>query len=266
MPDSESVRTVRSPDGATIAFRTSGSGRPLLLVHGALRDRASWGAALPHLEREFTVYAMDRRGRGDSAPPAPASVDDHGADVVCVLEAIGQPAMLAGHSLGAHIALAAARGSSLVERLALYEPNPMLPRDAQHMRQLHEAIGAGDVERFLRVFFRLSDERYERSRVRPEWESYRRLAAATLHDRQAFEDYDLDAREYATLAIPVLVLAGEKSSEFELQPVRELADALPDVRTTVLPGTGHFGPETAPKLFAEALVRFTREPVHQAPS
>jgi len=35
-------------------------------VHGGFVDRRFWGPSLPLLAQHFTVYAMDRRGHGDS--------------------------------------------------------------------------------------------------------------------------------------------------------------------------------------------------------
>ena len=58
------METVRSADGTQIAFRRSGSGPPLVLVHGSTADHTRWAGVLPDLERAFTVIAMDRRGRG----------------------------------------------------------------------------------------------------------------------------------------------------------------------------------------------------------
>ena len=59
---------VRSQDGTTIAYARSGSGPALILVDGALCSRAFGPSAklAPLLARHFTVYAYDRRGRGQS--------------------------------------------------------------------------------------------------------------------------------------------------------------------------------------------------------
>src|SRR5688572_32891339 len=59
------MQTVTSRDGTRIAFWRSGAGPPLLLVHGATYDHTTaWRFVVPELEQQFTVYAMDRRGRG----------------------------------------------------------------------------------------------------------------------------------------------------------------------------------------------------------
>ena len=59
--------TATSRDGTRIAFWRSGGGPPLLLVHGVIADHTTtWRYVLPSLEQRFSVYAMDRRGRGGS--------------------------------------------------------------------------------------------------------------------------------------------------------------------------------------------------------
>src|SRR6478609_2592268 len=62
---------VRSADGTSIAYDRDGAGPPLVLVHGALSDRSAFAALRPHLVDHFTVYALDRRGRGDSGDTPP---------------------------------------------------------------------------------------------------------------------------------------------------------------------------------------------------
>jgi pimeloyl-ACP methyl ester carboxylesterase len=57
---------VLSCDGTEIAYRTSGDGPPLLLVHGTAGARERFAPLLPYLEPCATVHAMDRRGRGAS--------------------------------------------------------------------------------------------------------------------------------------------------------------------------------------------------------
>jgi hypothetical protein len=67
-PDSRGseVRAFTSKDGTTIGCFVGGSGPPIVLVHGTAADHGRWRPILPALERHFTVYACDRRGRGAS--------------------------------------------------------------------------------------------------------------------------------------------------------------------------------------------------------
>lgn len=64
------MQTIISPDGARIAYWRSGQGPALLLVHGATADHTTtWRFVLPRLESQYTVYTMDRCGRGGSDSP-----------------------------------------------------------------------------------------------------------------------------------------------------------------------------------------------------
>ena len=128
--------TVRSSDGTTIAFDRSGEGPPLVLVGGALSDRAAAAPLAGHLAERFTVIAYDRRGRGDSGDTAPYAVDREVDDLLGLLVEAGGSAFVFGHSSGAALALEAAANGLPIVKLALYEPpfivddsRPELPRD-----------------------------------------------------------------------------------------------------------------------------------------
>ena len=62
-------------NGLRIAFRRTGSGPPVLLLHGALADSRDWQRQLDAFAAEFTVVAWDAPGCGDSVIcPPPTSV------------------------------------------------------------------------------------------------------------------------------------------------------------------------------------------------
>lgn len=91
-----------------IAWESSGSGAPLVLVHGLSEDRRGWDPLLPLLEPSFRVVRLDLRGHGASS-----DADDYGAlamagDVATVVSEAGvdEPPLIVGHSLGAIVATA----------------------------------------------------------------------------------------------------------------------------------------------------------------
>lgn len=58
---------ILSPAGATVSYDKYGSGPPLVLVHGAFSDhQTNWQFVKPLFEKQFTVYAVARRGRGET--------------------------------------------------------------------------------------------------------------------------------------------------------------------------------------------------------
>lgn len=127
------METITSADGATIAYERSGSGPSLVLVHGATADHTTWAPALPLLEEHFTVYAMDRRGRGDSGDADDYALDREAEDVVALVETIDEPVTLLCHSFGGLCALEAAPRTDRLRRLVPYEPGGHRRRDRRRI-------------------------------------------------------------------------------------------------------------------------------------
>jgi pimeloyl-ACP methyl ester carboxylesterase len=112
----------RSADGTPIAYERSGSGPPLVLVDGALCQRSMGPARglAKELGARFTVYAYDRRGRGESGPGASAyDVAREVEDLRAVLDAAGGRAHVFGSSSGGVLVLEAARQGAGSDRLAI---------------------------------------------------------------------------------------------------------------------------------------------------
>src|SRR5258708_14898284 len=62
----EQMETIRSSDGAPIAYQRSGQGAPLVLLHGTTADHTRWAPVLPTFQQSFTAHAVHRRGRAGS--------------------------------------------------------------------------------------------------------------------------------------------------------------------------------------------------------
>ena len=144
---------VRSKDGTPIAFDRSGAGPPLIVVLGSLNDRSSAAPLAEALATDFTVYAYDRRGRGDSGDTPPYAVDREIEDIDALISEASGSAVVYGHSSGAVLALEAAARGLAIPKLALYEPpfvvddsRPPLPDD--YVATLQElALRAGEATR-----------------------------------------------------------------------------------------------------------------------
>ncbi|MGH9199572.1 MAG: alpha/beta fold hydrolase, partial [Acidimicrobiia bacterium] len=83
-------------------------------------DHTRWSPLLPALEQHFTVYAMDRRGRGESGDAEPYALEREFEDVAAVVNAARPQVNLLGHSYGALCAMEAALRTTRLQKLVLY--------------------------------------------------------------------------------------------------------------------------------------------------
>jgi len=119
------MNKVRSADDTIIAFDQLGKGPALILVGGALEQRAMDSATAqlaPLLAGHFTVLHYDRRGRGDSTDTQPYAVEREIEDIDALINQVGGSAFLFGISSGAALAMEAAiKLGDKVKKLAMYE-------------------------------------------------------------------------------------------------------------------------------------------------
>src|SRR5262245_59903400 len=254
------VRRIPSPSGVTVSYQTSGSGPPLVLVHGAFSDhRTNWEFVKPLFEKQFTVHAIARRGRGETGATEGHSLEEEGQDVVAVIRAIGQPVFLLGHSYGALAALlAAAELPNRVRKLVLYEPAWPRVLGEDDLARLEELADAGDWDGFAVTFFRdlltVPAAELDELRASALWPPIVADARASLGDLRALCRYDFRAERFFGFQVPVVLKVGSESPPY-LYVTDMLAAVLPDVRIQKLPGQAHEGMTTAPEMYAEAVTR-----------
>jgi pimeloyl-ACP methyl ester carboxylesterase len=75
------METIFSTDQTVIAYNKTGTGTPLVMVHGTNGSYTHWNLALPQLSQHFTVYAMERRGRGASGDAPTYTIEREFEDV-----------------------------------------------------------------------------------------------------------------------------------------------------------------------------------------
>ena len=214
----------------------------------------------PLLEKQFTVYAIARRGRGEMDATKGHSLEDESMDVVAVIQSIGEPVFLLGHSYGAQTALAAAAEvPDCVRKLVLYEAAWPRVIEKEALARLEELAEAGDWEGLAVTFFRdrlsVPVEELDELRATELWPQIIADAEASLGDLRALSRYDFKAERFRDLRVRVMLQIGTESPR-DLYVTDALAAILPDVRIDELPGQAHEGMTTAPRMYAEAVSRF----------
>jgi pimeloyl-ACP methyl ester carboxylesterase len=266
--DVMSQQTVTSLDGTPIAYWQSGEGAPLVLVHGTAADHGRWAPVLPTFEQRFTVCAVDRRGRGGSGDSDDYAIEREFEDIVAVVDSIGEPVNLLGHSYGALCALEAALLTSNVRKLVLYDPGievageEIYPHEV--IERLEALLGAEDrdgvVATTMREVAGLPPETVEYMRAQPVWQA--RVAAAHTIPRElrAVKAYRFDPERFRDLGVPTLLLSGGDSPAAFRKAGEAVDETLPDSRIVVMAGQGHAALDTGTDLFTTEVLRFVEGP------
>jgi pimeloyl-ACP methyl ester carboxylesterase len=257
-----------SADGTELAYWSSGAGPPLLLVHGSLGDHTRWDVLRPHLEPHVTVYAMDRRGRGESGDHPDYRLVRESEDVAAVIDAVaaaaGSPVDVYCSSFGGLCAFGAAALTSNLRRLALYEawppvhPAAFAPPDGT-VERMEAHLADGDREAALELAYRelvgLSEEELATVRSQPSWPARVAAAHTIPREERAFATTPFDPDVAAAVAVPTLLLTGSASPTWGAE-VETVAAALPDAQIVTLEGQGHVADLLAPELVAGPLLAF----------
>ena len=254
------MQRIKTPDGTTISFDKYGSGPPLVLVHGGFSDHiTNWQECKALLAERFTIYAIARRGRGDSSATEGHSVADEASDVVAVLRQIAEPTFLLGHSYGAVCSLNATRQYPVgVGKLVLYEPPRPDTLTPEQISLLLTFAAREDWDGMVEAFMGMQQvppEEIKEIKKTPFWDVWIADAKATLNDLRALTRWAFRSGDYASLTMPVQLLIGSDSPR-ELYATDDLAAVLSDVRITTLEGTAHEGNTMVPEQFVEKVSEF----------
>jgi (E)-2-((N-methylformamido)methylene)succinate hydrolase len=241
--------TLAAPQGA-MAWRQWGTEGPLLvLLHGVGLNADVWAPQADALAGTHRIRAIDLPGHGGSAALAPdATLDDFVAQVIAVLTALdGGPVLLAGHSMGALVALgvaldAPAQVAGVAALSAVHCRSAAARAAAEGRADLLEQTGiAATIAPTIARWLGTSDT------------AHRGGHAGTLRAMLEAADPEGYARAYrifATgdrahegrlerLAMPALFLTGADDPNSTPAMARAMADAAPQGRAVTVPDARH---------------------------
>jgi pimeloyl-ACP methyl ester carboxylesterase len=242
----EPLEVVRGP--VTLAGEVSGSGPPVLLLHGLTATRRYVVHGSRAIERAgHRVIAFDARGHGLSSPaggPADYTYDELVADALAVLDAQGvDRAALVGQSMGSAAAVALAlRHPDRVSALAVVTPAHLgrPSRDLDRWDAMADGLRSGGPDGFLAALEPLTvGERWRetvRSVIRQRMERHAHPAAVADALRGIPRTAAFDGMEALDgLAVPTLVVGSrdEVDPDHPLAVAVEYADRIPGARLVV---------------------------------
>jgi pimeloyl-ACP methyl ester carboxylesterase len=258
------VERIISKDGIPIAYERRGKGTPLVLIHGAAADHTRWKSILPELKKHFTVYAIDRRGRGESGDAESYTLESEYDDVVAVVDSIPGPVNLLGHSYGAICSLEASLKTSNLRKLILYEPP--IPTDVKRnyppdaLDRMNSYLHAGEREEALLIFLQeiagIPQNEIHLLSSLPSWSSRVATAHTIPREETSAASYILKPQRLSQMETPTLLLLGGDSPSFYRAAIETLKEAIPNSRISMMSGQRHAAMETAPKLFLNEVIGF----------
>lgn len=270
-PNREHSRFVDTP-GLTWHVQVMGEGPVLLLLHGTGGASHSWRDMMPLLARDFTVIAPDLPGHAFTRgrPRGGLKLEGMAEAVAALMEALdAKPALIAGHSAGAAIALQYAHEHGRKSPVVGFNPalmpfpgpaarlfpalakmlfvNPLVPRLFARMMSV-----PGETARFLK---RATGSRIDDAGIA----AYEVLLTNSRHCDGALgmmANWDLEAlaARLPQVEVPALLVHWQGDSAVPGWSVEEAAERLPQGEYRALPRLGHLAHEEDPEA-ACALIR-----------
>jgi pimeloyl-ACP methyl ester carboxylesterase len=285
-PDRWEPGFLQVADGALIHYRHLGCGRAVLLCDGIGCQGFAWRELAPALASHHLVIHPHLRGHGRSPPPPDperVSIDILADDAMAVLQALGhEDAILAGHSMGVQTCLEAYRrhpervravvlicgsyGSPLRSLLGVDLGHHLLP--------LFRLLLLGGHHPFRWLWRRLlpTDWAYQAAlQLEVNGELIRRRDLMDYLANLARVEPDLFLRMLAyaeqhsardlleQIAVPVLVVGGQRDGFTPVALAREMASRIPGARLLEIPEGTHAAPLERPELVTPAVERFIEE-------
>ena len=179
---------------------------------------------------------------------------------MAIVDSLGEPANVFGHSYGATVALGALLATPNIANLVLYEASPgisVVPDE--YLERIEELVEGGEREEALVYalgLFGLTSDEVEQLRGSPTWPVRVAAAHTVTREVRAEQLYRLEPERFANVSAPALLLLGGESPDWARAGTESIRDALPDARIAVLPGEGHAAIMTAPELVADEVTRF----------
>ena len=261
-------RTLRLSDGRAVRVLDEGAGLSVLLLHGVGLRAEVWEPQIAALAGSHRVIAADLPGHGESdgLPGGTPALSDYVAWAARLVQALGTPVAVAGHSMGSLIALGlAVDRPDLVTRAALLCPVHLRSPEARTAvltRAEEIAVGRCGIDRPLSRWF--GDET---SRLRTKVAGWLRSVpqAGYAAAYRAFATGDTAyADRIGSIACPLLVLTADGDANSNAAMTREMAGLAREGQAIVIEGHRHMVPLTAPDAVNAALAQWLAIPRKEA--
>jgi len=268
-------KSLTLPDGTDMAYRDTGRGPVLLLVHGWAASGGFFDPVVQALSDGYRVIVPDLRAHG--ATPAGTGrldIDTLADDLACLLETLDVDGVVAlGWSMGAQVlwSLIARHGQGRLAGLVVEDMSPRILNDDDWSLGMASGMDTAGSQR-ARAAMRSNWPAYAAAFVRHIFARDRATSDPDLIQRVLAELRQCDAEAMAALwesmagqdfrpalpamRLPVLVTWGEASQAYDPATSRYLVDTLPNAQGKAFARSGHAPHLEQPEEFARAVGHF----------
>jgi 3-oxoadipate enol-lactonase len=265
------MTTVQLPGGESIWYRRSGSGAPLLQIHGSAFGHRNFEKMTPLMAEHFEVIDFDLPGYGESRGAPQSDMTGIADQVFNLIRAIGLDSVhLHGTSFGAMIGLTlAAHHPEVIDHLVLSCFLARYDNAARMMRStwkrtardsgMEAVADLTSVAGFARGFYDRPEAQAQLASMRVAFS--KNTPEAFIAGTETIERTDLSPFVSKVVA-PTLLLAGQEDNMTPFSPsdsgvgFSQITLMMPSAELVVLPECGHYLVIEQPGKAAEKIVAF----------
>lgn len=244
---------------ADVEYSEWGEGQALLLLPGSFGTGSGWKAVTDRLARNYRIVTTSLLGYGATAerrPPGNSTMRQQTEVIDRILEWIGMPTHVVGHSFGGLAALAhAIEGAIKPASLMLVEANPLGLLKTSGEDGLYAMFGAMTRDYFAEFKAGRPDAARHvidfyggqgtfaafPAKVR---DYVIRTTPANVRDWSSGTPFEPPRSAYQQIAVSTLIVRGGNSHPAMMRIAELLAELIPNARLQTVAGGSHFLPAT----------------------
>jgi len=241
-------------NGLKMYYEVHGTGKPLLLLHGAFGTVESWTPFLPALTKGHKVIVVEMQGHGRTADiDRPLTTVQMAEDAAAFLKKIKiEKADVFGYSMGGGIAYQlASKHPELVDKLAVLGAGTA---------SIKERFGPAAYEQFKAInpeTFNFPELKDPYTKVAPDPSKWPVLVAKII--KSAELDKGMTKDEVKAVKAPTLIMLGDRDGT-RLEHIVEVYQTIPNAQLALFPNADHFVMFTQTERFLGTLLGFLDAP------
>lgn len=245
-------------EGVRVSMEVTGSGRPLILMHGWGCDHSTVRSIAATAALTHTVYNIDFPGFGASEEPAEVwGVERYTRLIEALVKAekLESP-VLVGHSFGGRVAILFASRNK-ADKVILVDAAGIKPRRTLKYYLKVYSFKAGKKFWELILGKEKAQARIDRMRARRGSSDYADASPMMRRILSKVVNEDLTDR-LPLISAPTLLIWGENDTATPLSDAKKMARLIPDSGLVSFPGCGHYSFLDNPGQFRAVLSSFLK--------